>query len=199
MAKTKTTNRNKIFNLLKPYVPPASGWDRIYEWLLGKARIVMLIVELIVVATFVTKVVIDTQAKGLEDEIKVKDFELQRLAVSVEPAIRKLQNKTEMYKILWDKSSSYASVLSEVHSYIPNPGAELLVAINRDELTISGVDNFSSLAEIERAMKASTTFSLVSLTQLNTESSASGTTGDYILTAIIAKPADREKLIPGIQ
>lgn len=187
-----TVKKPKLFNLLKPYVPPLTGWDRIYDWLLGKARVIMVIAEIIVVFTFVTKVVVDTQAKGFEDDIKSKDFEMQRLAESVEPVLRKLQLKTQMYTQLWNGSNRYADIVKEIHGYIPNPGSELLININRDEVTISGEEDFATLARIEQAMKSSRTFSEVSVTQLNTDTSgAEGVGGDYVLTATIAKLKSR--------
>lgn len=196
MAKTVQPKTRRIFNLLKPYTPPPTGWDKIYDWLLGRARIIMVIAEIIVAITFMAKVVVDTQAKGFDDEIKFQDFELQRFAVSVEPVINKLQNKAQMYQQLWDGSSSYADVLAEIHSYIPNPGSELLITINREEVSIAGEESFDALAQIEEAMKQSDTFSEVSVSQLNTDTSGpSGISGDYLLTATIAKVKNRTKII----
>lgn len=155
----------------------------------------MIVAEIIVAITFVGKVVIDTHAKNLEDQIKLRDFELQQFAVTVEPILRKLQNKGTMYTNLWNGATQYADIVAEIHSLLPNPGAEVLITLNGDEVSISGEESFSALASIESAMKASNKFVEVSVTQLNTDTaSEQGISGNYLLSARIAVPNNRENI-----
>lgn len=194
MAKKQLPPKRRVFNLLKPYIAPPSGWDRVYEWLVGRARLVMVVVEILVVITFVSKVVVDTQAKALEDSIKVQDFQLRRFATSAEPALKSLQQRASGYVELWNNSSSYSGVLREINTYIPNPGASLAISVFNQEISITGADSFETLAQIEAAMKKSATFSNVRVTQLTTDSTvnpAAGGGGSYVLIATVAKVNNR--------
>lgn len=195
MAKDKTLpTKKRIFNLLKPYKPPPSAWDKIYDWLIGKARIVMIVSEIAVAISFVGKVVVDVQAKNLDDVIKEKSFELAQYAPVIEPNLRGIQQKAATYATVWERSAAYNDVLKEVFSYIPNQAADLTVRITDDDLTITGGDSLEALSQIEAKMKESSTF-ISSETKINLNSEGSSVQqGKYLLVTKIAKVNNRAKL-----
>ena len=187
--------KTRIFNLLKPYKPPLTSWDRIYEWLLGRARVVMVVAEIVVALAFFGKVIVDVQAKNLDDQIKTKDFELSQYAKAVEPQVRVLQQKASTYIKVWNNASSYSDVLKEIDSYIPNAGANLSINITEDQVTIRGDDTLGVLSTIESSMRASKTFSSVSVPSLSADSGeVRQQTGVLVLNATLAKVANRQKI-----
>jgi len=187
MAKKTLPTKQRIFNLLKPYVPPSSSWDRVYDWLLNRARIIMVFAEIIVVAAFVGKVVVDVQAKNLTEQVESNQAELNRFAQTIEKDIRRVQQKADAYQKIWNGSSGYSDVLAEIHSFISNPSAEVIIRFDGPAVVIRGGTSFGELEIIEAQMRTSTTFTGVTLPTLSAESSElSLGEGQYVFTATIA-------------
>lgn len=196
MAKKKLPNKKtRIFNLLKPYKPPPTAWDKIYEWLVTRARAIMVIAELLVVISFVGKIVVDVQAKNLDDQIIAGQGTLGRLSVSVEPTIRKIQQKSEAYLNIWNASSGYADILDEIHTYVANPSEDIVVRIQGNSVTIRGGSTIDELKVIEQRMRNSGTFTDVTIPTLNAEGSdISSGQAQYVFNARIAVDAVRDSI-----
>lgn len=192
MAKNvEKKKKRRVFNLLKPYKPPATGWDRIYEWLIGKARVVMIITEIIVAVTFVLKVVVDMEAKNLEDRIKAEKRELNVFAQSIEPEIRVEQAKAKNYKQIWNASSFKTQVLQELNTYITNSAADVKVSMSGNEVTLSVTENFDFLSQVESSIKASSTFiDVTSGVTVNPDSA----NASYQVAAKISEDIQRKQL-----
>jgi len=174
----------RIFNLLKPVTPPTTGWDKIYEWMIGKARIVVLITELIIATTFVFKVIEDTQAKNKEKQIEQLSGELTLYAQSLEPKFRAIQNKGSDYTSLWENSGEYSNVVNEVFSYIANPSTDLSVRVGKNTVSVLGFEDLATLQKLEESMKNSKTFSSVGIRDLTLEGEeVTANKGRYILEA----------------
>jgi hypothetical protein len=194
---TLSKHTTRIFNLLKPYKAPPTSWDKIYDWLLGRARIVMIVAEIVVALSFAGKVIVDVQAKNLDDQIEVKDFELSQFANTIEPKLRTLQQKALTYTKVWEGSSRYAEILKEINGYIPNAGADLNIRINGNQVTIRGDDSLGTLSLIESAIRNSSTFSSVSVSSLSSDSGeVIQETGVLVLNATIADIDTRTKINP---
>ncbi|MBE0573852.1 hypothetical protein IH575_03045, partial [Candidatus Dojkabacteria bacterium] len=110
--------KKRIFNLLKPVQPPPSFWDKFYNWILTRARVVILITELLIVAAFVGKVIVDTQARTKDEEIQNLRAENSFYATEREPIFRDFQRRDVTYQRIWSNSSEYNEVLNEIYSYI---------------------------------------------------------------------------------
>ncbi|MCA9379426.1 hypothetical protein KC640_03275 [Candidatus Dojkabacteria bacterium] len=191
---SKGYKSHKVFNLLRPELPPPSAWDKVYHWLLTRARVVIVVCEIIVAIAFVAKVAVDLQTKDLEEQLQAQFAELSQLATSVEPELRDLQLRSRSYEKLWEKSTKYADVLVEIHSYITNPAANIVITVASDRITIRGDDSLQTLQSIEAKMKSSSSFTQVSL-ELNTEGeTTAGSQGEYLIKATIAELDGRYKL-----
>ncbi len=176
----------RIFNLLKPVTPPPSAWDKIYEWILGKARIVVLITEIIIAVAFVFKVIEDTTAKNKDKQIDQLNSELTLYSQQLEPEFRQIQNKAGDYIVLWDSSSEYNNVINEVFSYIENPSSDVSVRAGKGTISITGFDDLSQLQKLEDSMKNSKTFSSVDIRDLTLEGEeVTANKGRYLLQATI--------------
>jgi hypothetical protein len=192
MAKNKEEKR--VFNLLKPVEPPATVWDKIHEWILGKARIVILLTELVIAVTFVLKVIEDTNAKNKQKEIENLNAEIGYYGRELEPIFRTTQRKSTDYISVWNQSNSYTEVLREIYSYITNPSSEITVRLDDDRVSVFGYEDLSALQLLEASLKASETFVSVQIQQLTLEESqVIEDKGQY---ALVAKMANfkREKL-----
>lgn len=191
---TATTHKSKrVFNLLKPYQPPLTGWDKIYDWLIGKARVIMIVAEIIVAVTFVTKVIVDTQAAALEDEIERKDAELQEFEVSTEPALRTMQNKVKSYKDLWNTAPAYSSVLAEADSFLINQGADFMISFNEGTFSVAGEDSDTNLGQIELQFKSSASFNEVKIPDFTADVD-SGINSEALITGKVANLHSRSQL-----
>jgi hypothetical protein len=187
--------KTRIFNLLKPTIEPPTAWDKIYMWIVGKARVVMVIAEVVVAITFVAKVVVDIQAKNLDEQINKREAELSLYAKQVEPEIRKLQQKAITYEKVWKRSSDYAPILEEIDSYISVTEKSIAVRFSGENVSVRGGGNLEVLKEIESNMRGSSTFSNVQLS-VDTESGAIQE-GTYLITATIATDYTRGDMTDG--
>lgn len=187
--------KTRIFNLLKPTIEPPTAWDKIYMWIVGKARVVMVIAEVVVAITFVAKVVVDIQAKDLDEQINKREAELSLYAKQVEPEIRKLQQKAITYEKVWKRASDYGPILEEINSYISVTEKSIAVRFSGENVSVRGGGNLEVLKKIESNMRGSTTFSNVQLS-VDTESGAIQE-GTYLITASIATDYTRGDMTDG--
>ncbi len=161
--------RRKIFNLLKPIEPPLTAWDKVYLWIVNRARVVILITELLISFAFVGKVIEDTSAKNKEKMVDKLVSELKFYAVEQEPFFRNIQRKGGDYIKVWNSSSGYYSILNEIYSYIPDLPSDLTVRISDNRVSIFGNESLSTLKTLEEAMKKSKTFTAVFIDTLSLE------------------------------
>lgn len=182
----------RIFNLLKPYTAPPTVWDKAYDWLVTRARIILIVVEIIVAVSFVSKVVVDVQAKALDEKLVSSNFELGSYAATVEPHLRSVQQKVNSYTKIWQGSSSFAPILSEIDSYIPTNAADIQILINSKQVSVSGKEDLDTLSKIEQQMKISPTFTS---TKISLDTTTDANTGEqnsqYVLTADLAEVSSR--------
>lgn len=95
-----TSRVRKVFNLLKPEHAPPTAWDRIYKWLITRARLVIIVSEIIVALAFVAKVGVDLRTKELDEQLQTNFSELSQLATGVEPELRAIQVDARAYEKL---------------------------------------------------------------------------------------------------
>lgn len=184
--------KRRAFNLLKPLEPPKTVWDKVYDWILWRARIVILITEILIVIAFFAKVIQDTDAKNKENEINRINSELRFYAPSLEPQFRVIESKDNNYKNLWNNSAQYYAVLNEMYSYISNSSAQVNLRVEGREVTIFGTESLVTLQTLEASLKTSPSFSSVVIRSLTLEQQEIlEQKGDYILSAII-KDFNRE-------
>lgn len=184
--------RKRIFNLLKPVEAPKTIWDKIYDFILYRARIVILFTELLIVASFAGKVIVDTVAKNLDQQIQTSQKQLQFLS-SLEPEIREIQKKDSIYRNLWRQAYSYSEIFSEITSYLVNPDSQIAISLINENISISGTDDLTSLQILEQKMKTSTTFKNVYIANLTLQQTElAQAQGQYALIATINNPLRQE-------
>lgn len=160
-----------IFNLLQPKPAPPTAWDNIYFWLVDKARVVLIISELIVAVVFVGKVIVDTQARSLDERVRQLDEQYRANYSTNEARLRTLQQKSQAYVDVWEASSGYADLLGEINSYLGVSSAKISITFTDDRLTVNGFSDKTELANFESAIKNSPRFVDVELFEVKSDSS----------------------------
>lgn len=159
----------KVFNLLKPKKEPPTAWDKVYGWMVTRARVIIIVLQVFIAIAFISKVVVDLQARTITEEIKRIDADIAFNFGSVEPRIRTLQQKSGAFVNIWKKSTSYTPVLKEINTYLNVNNPELTVAFSDNTLTITGIANRNQVAEVEQAIKTSSNFLNVELFEIKAE------------------------------
>ncbi len=180
MAKSVT------FNLLKPLQPPKTAWDKIYDWIVDKARIVVLVTIILIAAAFVAKVVVDTDAKNKNKQIDALNQRLSFYSAEVEPRLRLLATKTDVYQKIWNGSSDYAPIIKEIYSYVDNPGADLTIKAADGKVSIFGTEDLTLLRHLEESLRNSPSFTSVNFGNLSIDGQdVQNAKGEYSVTAVI--------------
>lgn len=161
-----------------------------------RARVVIIVCEVLVVISFAAKVIVDLQTKDINDAINQKGIELTQFFGTIEPKLRDIQLQSQAYERVWEASSKYSDVYSEIQRYIANSSANISISFTGADVTVKGDDNVTELRTIEEKMKSSNKFSDVRL-ELSTEGAeVQGGVGQYIISAKILKLEQREALNP---
>lgn len=178
----------RIFNLLKPEAPPITVWDKIYSWIVSRARVVILVAEVLIVLAFFSKVFVDTQAKNKQRDLDKLIQESNLYAATIEPQFRQLNRQDTDYKKLWNKSSNYSEIINEIYSYINNPSSEVTIRIDKNKVSIFGTEDLDDLSSLENSMESSPTFSSAYIDTLTLEQQEiEQGVGQYVLVATIGE------------
>jgi Tfp pilus assembly protein PilN len=168
------------FNLLQGDLTPPDIWDNIYAWVNKIGRLIVILVQVVVIGSFVARVVIDTQTKELLEEEKKNTVTLSALAPQ-ERKYRDMQNRFLSYKEVWHASSTYNKVIVELITGLPKDTKELSVNISGDVVTVKGISAADAISKYEKALKASSSFSDVQLTELSSTLSSSASKSEFSL------------------
>mgnify|MGYP007051591394 CR=1 FL=1 len=140
------------FNLLRPQLTPPTAWDKVYKWMVGTARVIVILVEMVVIIAFAVRIVVDTIGKQLDDEIKQKDTQLDAYT-QIEKDLRDIQVKADAYKDIWKASSYYSDEVIFINNLIKKYGGTISVQLTKDEVNISGSIPLKFINELETAFK----------------------------------------------
>lgn len=150
------------FNLLKAQAEPPSVWTAIYDWVLGTARIVIIVVEVIVLIAFGIRVVVDLQASELDKKIERAETFVEFVATN-EAQFRMIQAKTTSYNTIWNSTPDYTNILASINAALPinSSISDLVVSVQDDSLTINGIaekQNEADIVALETSLKNSLPF-----------------------------------------
>jgi hypothetical protein len=178
---------NYIFNLLKPIEDPKTSWDKVYDWIVGKARVALLIIEILMVLILFARVVVDNIGKNNLQEFEEVQLELAALENQHENEFRNIQARVLDYEYLWSDSNAFYEVLSEVNDYIGTPSGPITVTVSHSgTVSIEGYESLNSLRLIEQRMKQSETFEDVVIDTLSLDQTdIQQGSGRYSLTAFL--------------
>ncbi len=159
----KKTQKKAGFNFLRPQLAQEDRWDKIYNWVSSTARVIVMVTEVVVIAVFVIRVVVDRTARDLNKQLEDNKAQLDDLS-DEEQAIREIQKDTQTYTNLWNASSGFAEVISEVYSYDRTLNPFIAISISSEgEVQLTGSADEATMANLESKMKNSALFSQVEL------------------------------------
>lgn len=181
------------FNLLKQQPSPPTTWEKIYLWVLGTARVVIIIVEIIVIAAFVIRIVVDTQGSRIEKEIENREMAISGFEES-EVRYRTIQTRTRNYQNLWENSSNISPIMEELNQLFSGDFADLRVSVERDLLTVRGEATIEKISALEKAVKESDSFRNVETFEVTSEDAQNSSRGNFGLRAVIKEVGSRKKV-----
>jgi len=153
------------FNLLKPQQEAPSVWTTIYTWIVGTARVVLIITETAVIAALVLRIVIDVNGKNLDE--KVTSYEaIINIRENEENKYVEIQSKTKEYQTVYDKNVSYTSILNTLNKNIPTNFSNITISISGNKIIMTGEAPNEAIQRMEKYLKNSTDFSGTKLTTL---------------------------------
>jgi len=160
------------FNFLKPQVEPPSVWTRVYDWVVGTARLILIIFEVAVVIALGIRIVVDIQSKNLDDQIgNVESILNVRSAEEIK--YRLLQDKINAFTTAWTTSNSYSSEYAAINKFIPLSATDYTVSIDGMAITITGKANNADIGAMENSLKGASLFTDTKLSTLEVGSGLS--------------------------
>jgi hypothetical protein len=192
----------KGLNILRDQLAPPTSWDKIYKWMLGSARVVIIVVEIVVMLAFAVRIVVDTEGGNLDKEITSKQAELSAYK-SQELNFREVQIKADKYRVLWESSSNLSVYMSYINDLLSDTSGEISVRIENDEITIRGLLPLNEINAIESALKGAADSSnetsiinlrSVELAEINTRGGGLEGLGEFLIRANIIIPEIKRTL-----
>ncbi len=166
----------KGFNLLQGNTAPPDAWDKVYDWVTNVGRVVVILVEVIVLFSFVTRVVVDTQAKDLIERNQQNSARLAALRPR-ELGFIDQQDKFSAYKLIWEGGSSYEKAIREINQNLPSTIKDLSLIVRGSGINLTGQAPTSEVSKLENALKQKTEiFSDVIVSEVEAVAATSGST-----------------------
>jgi|GEM_PF-2379123 len=155
------------FNLLQDNTLPPDIWDKWYDWISKAGKIIVVVVEITVIVCFVLRIVVDTQAKALAEELQTN---IQRLNSFKDNEARFIayQQRFTAYKAVWRASPVYSTVIGDIVKLIPANTDNLTFTLKENVVTITGEGVTTQLGELESVLKSSQDYKDVQLNTFDT-------------------------------
>ena len=142
------------FNLLKPQVEAPSIWTTLYNWVVGTARIVLIITETAVIGALFIRIVIDVQGKDLDE--KISNYEsIIKVRSEEESKYLKLQSMTADYRDSYDKNYKFSGQMNEFIKNIPLEFNDVVINFVDNKIVLSGKALNIDIKEMENYLKTS--------------------------------------------
>ena len=182
--------RKYVFNLLQPLLEPKTYWDKIYDWLLTRARVIIIVVEIAIIIAFGAKIVVDNIGKNREQTYDSIKTEVDVVSANNESKFRQIQLKEVEYRKIWTNANLYQLVLEELNTYIEFNNS-ISITLDQDNLTVAGFQDLDMVNDLETSMKVSDTFVDV-LTTLNlNEQDIIDNFGQFTITTKISEEVNQ--------
>ncbi|MEI7578641.1 MAG: hypothetical protein WCJ58_01220 [bacterium] len=181
------------FNLLKQQVEPPTVWNKVYDWIVGTARLVVIVVEVIVVIAFVVRLIIDVQSADLDKKIQAKENQvtLFKESGSVDKYNR-IQNKTKAFNDAWTETPIFSKIYAEINSYMPVSGEDININMDQNEISITGKASVKDIGILEVKFKSSSNLQWTEVNKIETQGSSPDEIADFVITTKLKSPEMRK-------
>ncbi len=153
MPETQTATK-QIFNLLKPAKPIIPTWDKIYYWLSGTARILILFVEVIIIAGFAYRVIIDRQSNDLKDTINQSE-KILNIYTQREQTIQTYQSQINEVNKVKASSNSFVNIINQLILQFPDTKTSSVTFSTDGNFNISAISTKDVATQFEQLLKNS--------------------------------------------
>jgi len=134
----KSRRRKKTINLIDPAYSPHDTFAKIYDWMINVGKYLLVFVELVVLAVFFSRFILDRRNNNLteeiDDQIELLQTEPWRTNNILYANYQKLLTDVEMIK---GAQKINSSVVSEVVSGIPSTLVLRSFSLNDDQVSLS--------------------------------------------------------------
>lgn len=163
----------KALNLLEPTVGPSSTWDRIYEWVFSAGRYIIVSVEIVVLAAFVSRFMLDRSNNNLKEGIDAKIGMIQAQS-EMENEIRRVQSILGNISVMVDNQTAMSSNIEDVLERIPDDVTLGSFSINPDTINlICSAPDYAVVEELEQNFRQDSKYKDVKVSLSKSGSAAS--------------------------
>lgn len=157
----------KSFNLLKPQVEAPSVWTKVYDWVTGTAKVILVITIIVVFISLLIKIGLDVKENNLDKEITSLENLLHVRNVE-EKKYRHLQTKVNSYEKIWNSTILFHPIIDETTKFLPKSAIELVMTIEEKGISLTGKALNNDIDEMENAIKSNKSFYESKLSRLET-------------------------------
>lgn len=177
-SKSKTNDPSKYstfsFNLLRPARPKLPIWDKIYLWLSGTCRVIIIFVEISVILSLGYRFFIDRNANDLKNQI-TNELNVLDYDYPLETKLRKYQSTISLFNSLGEIAPVSVKTMPEIYTLTKGLGKFDFILSEKD-FRISGTASKEQIDLVEKSLKSSATFKSVVVSSLVSSSSNAGNT-----------------------
>lgn len=188
------TKKKKTFNLLYVRGRQLDGWEKIYVWLSGTCRIIIIVTLLIIIVSFGFRFVNERELNDLKESSESLSFRLKSYEKR-QKDITALQTEMSAYNKAWKPLSNYSKILDDLIALNPQGITNFNIGLTLTGISISGSGSRDAVSNAEIAYKNSPLLINVTLNSLSSKSASSGSSGGIFTFDITGDFS--EKLIRG--
>ncbi len=166
MAAQKSKKSQSI-NLLPKEEFTTSIFGRILKWLLSTFRIIVIVVEMVVMAAFLSRFWLDARSTDLNDQIKQRQSAIKSFE-GFEQSFRSTQAKLAVFAATTEDKAKTLPKIETITSLLPSEVVLSSVVLNKDSIQIKA-NTFGeiSIAQYIANLEASDKFKEVALQQVS--------------------------------
>jgi Tfp pilus assembly protein PilN len=169
MSKTAQKEKQKPINLLPQEEFAASTFGRVLTWLVSSFRIIVILTELIVLASFFSRFWLDAKNTNLTEEINQKRAVIESFS-DFENEFRRTQQRLKIFTDLTDNKILTADLVVKIASYLPSEINLKKLSFAKDEVKLTGTaPGETSIAQLLANLESDNQFQEVSLVQVETD------------------------------
>lgn len=142
-------------------------WTKVYDWVIGTARVILIIAIIAVLGAMVVRIILDVQGNQLDEQVRNLES-LMAVRTQEETKYRNLQSRINSYDSVWTNSNLNAPIIDKVIAILPKSATELTITLNEKSLIISGKASNSDIDVMEKALKIDPAFTQAKLSRLET-------------------------------
>ncbi|MEI6462930.1 MAG: hypothetical protein WCO33_04690 [bacterium] len=186
----------RSFNLLFAQNRQLDSWDRLYVWLSGTCRIIIILALLIILLSFGYRFILERNLNDLKDSLDTVSFRLKSYEKR-QSEIAQVQAEIVSYNTVWKQFSNFATNIDDVIALVPKNISDMSFSTSLVGIQLSGTGARSIIAQIENSYKNSPLYINVVLSNLSQSKKNSSSTDEdltFNLQGNYAKKIQRASL-----